>query len=104
MPRILVMNAMHFRTLEDIPNPLRRLDVRVIEKLSDRRAERINRPALQTQSQDRIDQHAPNEGIDDHLQRMLVKRRDDLNTLRTMVYLVEHQPKPIHPVPPSMPP
>jgi len=35
---------------------------------------------------------------------MLVERRDDLDALRTVVYLVEHQPKPIHAMPPTMPP
>src|SRR5260370_15545103 len=35
---------------------------------------------------------------------MLIKRGYDLNALRTVVYLVKHQPETVHTMPPAMPP
>jgi len=44
---VLVVDAMHLRSLEEEPNPAWRLDVGVVEKLAQRCAGRIDRSALQ---------------------------------------------------------
>jgi hypothetical protein len=89
---VLVMDSVHFGTLEKVTNPSGGSDIRVIEKLTRCGAERINRTSLQTQSEQTVDQQAANDRVDEHLQRMLVERSDNFDSLRAVMDLMKHQP------------
>ena len=64
----------------------------MIEKLAGRRAERVDSAALEIQSKKRIDKDTSDDGINEHLQWMLVKRSDDFNTLWAVMDLMEPAP------------
>jgi thiamine phosphate synthase YjbQ (UPF0047 family) len=81
--------AMHLWTLEEQANPLRRSHIGVIEELAQGRTRRVDRARLQRQSEHRVHERASDDGVHDHFTRMLVKGSDDLDPLRTVMYLME---------------
>src|SRR5581483_4821705 len=101
---VLVMDAMHFRTLENQSNPSPGPDVRVIEKFAECRECGVDRSGTQIEPQQRVDDQRSENGVHDHFQRMLVERRDHLDPLRTVMDLVKHAPEKVGFVTPSMPP
>ena len=80
---------MHLRPLEDEADPARRAHIGVIEELAQCREQRVNCAARRVQSQNPVDQHTADEGIDGHLDRVFVERRDDFEPRRAVVDLVE---------------
>jgi len=95
---------MHLRPLKEEADPSRRPNICVIEELSDCGTCRIDRSSSRGQSKEGINQQTADDRVNDHFQRVLVKRRYDFNALGAVVNLVKGGPQDIVFVPPSMPP
>src|SRR5258708_7262929 len=104
MPFILVVDAMHFRTLEEVAHPVRRLHVRVIKKLSCRAAESEYRSTLQIKPKQRVDKQTADDRIGGHFLGVFVERGDHFDTLRAVMDLVKAQPEEVDAMAPAMPP
>ena len=89
---VLVMNPMHFGSLKEIANPARRFYVCVIEEFTPGATERKNRSSLKVQTKKRINDHASDNRIRDHFQRMLIERRNNLDTLWAVMNLMKCAP------------
>ena len=104
MPLVLVVDAVHFWTLEEVAHPVRRFHVRVIEKLSCCAAEGEYCAAAQIKSQEGIDKQTADDRIGNHLNRVFIERGDHFNPLRAVMDLVETQPQKVDAMTPPMPP
>jgi predicted metal-dependent hydrolase len=104
MAGIFVVNAMHLGALEEVADPARSLDIRMIEEFARCCTKRINCTCLQVQTQECINQEASDNRVHDHLERVLVERGDHLDALRAMVNLMEREPQKVDAMSPAMPP
>jgi hypothetical protein len=101
---VLMVDSMHFRALEEIADPAGRLNVGVIEELTERGAQRVYRSRLEREAQERVDEKTANDRIDDHLARMFVEGSDDFQPLRAVMDLMKTEPEQAVLMAPSMPP
>ncbi|MEN3368612.1 MAG: hypothetical protein V7609_755 [Verrucomicrobiota bacterium] len=100
----LMMNAMRLRPLEKVADPGRRLDVPMIEELADCDEQRVVTRGSDVTAEERIDDHAADNGIEPDLHRVLIEAGQDLKPTRRVVNLMQCAPQKSRFVPIAMPP
>jgi hypothetical protein len=100
----LVMNTMRFRSLENVADPSRSLNIPVIEKFSDGDEQGVIAGGLNIAAEERIDDQTADDGVQPDLHRVLVETRQDFEPARRMVNLVQGAPKKLRFVAIPMPP
>jgi hypothetical protein len=104
MNTLLVVDAVTLRALEDIPAPVRRLEVPVVEQLAQPRQEDGSRCSRRAETQNQIQEHACQQAVDRDLQRVLVEGGEYLQPLRAVVNLMEPTPEQRDFMTPAVPP
>ena len=92
---IFMMDSMHLRPLEDIADPVRSLNISVIEELADGGKKRVNGGGFWRETKKAIHQQATQDRVDRHFDGMLVKRSEHFDATRTVMNLVKDQPEPL---------
>ena len=101
---VLVMDAMHFRSLKNVAHPMRRLDIHMVEKFGYRCIECDPCGTFDVQSENRKIDERNDDAVDDQFDRVFVKRRYSLNATGTMVQLMAGQPQEVDVMSQAMPP
>jgi hypothetical protein len=73
MAVVLVVYAVHLRTLKEVANPPRGFDIRMVEELADGSASSIESARFDGEPQERVYQKTSNERIDDHFARVFIE-------------------------------
>ena len=92
------------RSLDDVAKPMWRLDVPMIEVLRQSGGEDRQASGLRSNAHEPIDDGAGEDTVDDDFRGVFVEARNDFDSLRTVVDLVNAAPEEWNLVPPAMPP
>src|SRR5436309_2482069 len=98
------MHAVAFRPLKDVTEPIRSLDIPMVEEFGQAGQQDGAGGRFRSDAHNQIQDRTGNHTIGENLKRMLVKAGDDFDALRTVVKLMEPPPKKGRFVPPTMPP